>query len=93
MFMVQRVRVTLEDDIDGSPAVETVSFALDGAAYEIDLSRPHAQTLRDALSIWRSHGRHTGAAARHEAAKSKAVTACSAAPAAVVADRAPFNIR
>lgn len=71
--MVQRVRVTLEDDLDGSPAVETVSFALDGAAYEIDLSRPHAQTLRDALSIWRSHARHTGA---------------SAAPAAGVADRA-----
>ncbi|WP_305775689.1 histone-like nucleoid-structuring protein Lsr2 [Pseudarthrobacter sp. NamE5] len=32
--------VVLEDDLDGSEAVETVQFAVDGADYEIDLSGP-----------------------------------------------------
>ena len=36
--MAQRVQIILEDDYDGGTAVETVSFALDGAEYEIDLS-------------------------------------------------------
>ncbi|MGN6634398.1 MAG: Lsr2 dimerization domain-containing protein, partial [Oryzihumus sp.] len=31
--MAQRVVVTLEDDIDGGEAAETVSFALDGVSY------------------------------------------------------------
>jgi hypothetical protein len=37
------------DDIDGGPAAETVSFALDGVEYEIDLSTEHATQLRTAL--------------------------------------------
>ena len=35
--MAQRVQIILEDDYDGGTADETVSFALDGAEYEIDL--------------------------------------------------------
>lgn len=33
------VRVIITDDLDGSPDAETVSFALDGTTYEIDLGK------------------------------------------------------
>ena len=36
--MAQKVQVLLVDDLDGGEASETVSFALDGNSYEIDLS-------------------------------------------------------
>ncbi len=55
--MAQRTRVVLVDDLDGGPAAETVRFALDGAAYEIDLSEQHAAQLRDDLARWVGHAR------------------------------------
>ena len=58
--MAQRVNVVLVDDIDGSDAVETVGFALDGVDYEIDLSEGHAAELRNALSLYIGHARRTG---------------------------------
>jgi hypothetical protein len=58
--MAQRVNVVLVDDLDGSDAVETVSFALDGVDYEIDLSEKHAGELRNALALYIGHGRRTG---------------------------------
>ncbi|MDR1634992.1 MAG: Lsr2 family protein [Bifidobacteriaceae bacterium] len=50
--MAQRVQVLLVDDIDGSEATETVTFGLDGVTYEIDLSGPHADELRQGLAKW-----------------------------------------
>ena len=38
------------DDLDGSAAAETVSFALDGTSYEIDLSKKNASAFRKALT-------------------------------------------
>jgi hypothetical protein len=58
--MAQRVNVVLVDDIDGSDATETVSFALDGVDYEIDLSDEHAGDLRNAVSLYIGHARRTG---------------------------------
>ena len=58
--MAQRVHVTLEDDIDGSDAVETVQFGLDGVSYEIDLSEANAAKLRDALALWVGNARRVG---------------------------------
>ena len=58
--MAQRVNVVLVDDIDGSDAVETVTFALDGVEYEIDLSEGNADKLRESLSLFVAHGRRTG---------------------------------
>lgn len=55
--MAQRVQIMLEDDIDGSEAADTVSFALDGKGYEIDLSVTNAARLRDAFAIWTGHAR------------------------------------
>ncbi len=48
--MTQRTVVTLEDDLTGEEAAETVSFALDGRAYEIDLTEANASALREALA-------------------------------------------
>jgi hypothetical protein len=58
--MAQRVSVELVDDIDGSDASETVSFALDGAQYEIDLSAGNADRLRESLSLFIGHARRSG---------------------------------
>lgn len=55
--MAQKVHIVLEDDLDGSEATETVSFALDGASYEIDLNADNAAKLRDALAGYIGHGR------------------------------------
>lgn len=55
--MAQRMHIVLEDDIDGSEAVETVSFALDGTSYEIDLNEQNASALREALATYVGHGR------------------------------------
>ena len=62
--MAQRVEVILEDDIDGSPADETVRFALNGTQYEIDLSSDHAQTLRGTLGRYVEHARKASGPSR-----------------------------
>ena len=48
--MAQKVEVSLVDDLDGGQAEETVTFALDGAAYEIDLSTKNAEKLRKVVA-------------------------------------------
>ncbi len=55
--MAQRVHIVLEDDIDGGTAQETVTFALDGTTYEIDLSADNAARLREALAPYISAAR------------------------------------
>jgi hypothetical protein len=58
--MARKVQVVLEDDIDGGPAAETVSFAIDGRSYEIDLNDENARALRDTLAPWVAAGRRSG---------------------------------
>jgi hypothetical protein len=60
--MAQRVEVVLIDDVDGGKAAETVTFALDGVSYEIDLSDKNARKLRDDLATWTGHARRAGSA-------------------------------
>lgn len=48
--MAERIQVELVDDIDGSKAQHTVTFALDGVTYEIDLNDRHAQQLRSVFA-------------------------------------------
>ncbi|MFC7342965.1 histone-like nucleoid-structuring protein Lsr2 [Saccharopolyspora griseoalba] len=48
--MAERIKVDLVDDIDGSPAKHTVTFALDGVTYEIDLNEGHERQLRTVLN-------------------------------------------
>lgn len=58
--MVQKTQVVLIDDIDGSDADETVTFAIDGVGYEIDLTAAHASELREAFASWVGHARKAG---------------------------------
>ena len=58
--MATKVLTTLQDDIDGSDATETVRFALDGVEWEIDLSERNANRLRNSLSDFMAHGRKVG---------------------------------
>ena len=55
--MAQKIQVLLVDDLDGGNADETVSFALDGSSYEIDLSSDNAARLRDTLAAYVDHAR------------------------------------
>jgi hypothetical protein len=57
--MAQKVHVHLEDDLDGGPADDTVTFALDGKDYEIDLSTTNAEKLREVLRPFAEAGRKT----------------------------------
>jgi hypothetical protein len=47
--MAQRLSATHTDDLDGGKAAETVSFAMDGVQYEIDLSARNAKSLAENL--------------------------------------------
>jgi hypothetical protein len=58
--MASRTQVILEDDLDGGPADETVTFALQGAQYEIDLNSKNAQKLLKALEPYTAAARKTG---------------------------------
>lgn len=58
--MAQKVTVQLVDDVDQSPADETVTFGLDGVTYEIDLTSRNAAQLRDSLATWVGHARRVG---------------------------------
>lgn len=58
--MAQKVSVVLLDDLDGGEADETVQFGIDGVSYEIDLSTPNADGLREVLEKYTAVGRRTG---------------------------------
>lgn len=59
--MAQRTQVLLTDDLDGTdiPAGkgETLTFALDGKTYEIDLTTKNSSTLRKTLAPYVAAGR------------------------------------
>jgi hypothetical protein len=67
--MARKIEVLLVDDLDGGTADETVTFSLDGAHYEIDLSSDNAKKLRSALQPFVEKGaRQSGTAKRGRAA-------------------------
>ncbi|MEV4439823.1 Lsr2 family protein [Streptomyces sp. NPDC049577] len=74
--MAQKVQVLLVDDLDGGEADETVTFALDGKTYEIDLNTDNADKLRAALEPYTKSGRRTGG--RAAAGRGKVRAAASA---------------
>jgi hypothetical protein len=57
MARIEELNVMLIDDLDGGRATETVAFALEGANYEIDLSKRNADKLRRALKPYLESGR------------------------------------
>jgi hypothetical protein len=58
--MARRTSITLEDDLDGSPAQETLRFGISGAEYEIDLSSKNAARLRSQMAPFIEHARKAG---------------------------------
>jgi hypothetical protein len=64
--VAQRVQVLLTCDIHGddTPGTETVTFAVDGSAYEIDLCDAHAAELRDAFATYTGTARRAGRGVR-----------------------------
>jgi hypothetical protein len=60
--VAQKVTVEFVDDLDGiaSNTISTVSFALDGVRYEIDLNEDNASTLRDRFANVIANGRRVG---------------------------------
>ena len=68
----------LIDDLDGSEAAETVTFGVDGATYEIDLSRKNAAALRKSLERYVRAARRKGgprSAKRRRPSKTRAKAA------------------
>jgi hypothetical protein len=67
--MASKVVVTLEDDLDGGPAEETVRFAVGGTEYEIDLNKKNAQAFRRQLAPFIEHARKAGRGQRRRPAR------------------------
>ncbi|MET9030951.1 Lsr2 family protein [Nocardia sp. NPDC004168] len=74
--MARKVVVEMVDDYDGrSLAEETVNFALDGIAYQIDLSVPNADSLRGVFAQWTPHARKVSRIRRAHDSQRKSATA------------------
>ncbi|MGU3436208.1 histone-like nucleoid-structuring protein Lsr2 [Actinomycetes bacterium M1A6_2h] len=74
--MAKQVYVELVDDIDGSPIKmgrgETISFAVDGNEFEIDLGAKNAKEFRKQLEYWTEHATRVGGKTRKASAPSGA---------------------
>ncbi|GAA4966232.1 hypothetical protein HD597_000120 [Nonomuraea thailandensis] len=75
--MARQIQELLIDDLDGGEAAETINFAIDGSAFEIDLSSSNAKKLREALTPFVQHARRESLARkapRGRAGNSKAMS-------------------
>lgn len=57
---MKKTKVFLVDNIDGSEAERTISFAFNGISYQIDLNAEHANKIEDDFAQWIRHARRTG---------------------------------
>ncbi len=67
--MARKTTVTVEDDLEGGPAAETVRFTLGGTEYEIDLNAANAAAFRQQLAPFAGHARKAGTGAQRRAAR------------------------
>jgi Lsr2 len=58
--VAKQIITNIIDDLDGSEANETVSFALDGMGFSVDLNLKNAKALRDFLEKYMEAGTRTG---------------------------------
>ncbi|MFC9839680.1 Lsr2 family protein [Rhodococcus sp. NPDC127530] len=61
--MARKVVVELTDDIDGTmfgEDGETISYAVDGVEYQIDLKDEHAKELRETFEYYIAHSTRLG---------------------------------
>lgn len=69
MGVATRTTVTLEDDLDGGPAEETLWFSLSGVDYEIDLSAKNAASFRSQLAPFAEYARAAGGGRRRRSSR------------------------
>lgn len=86
--VAQKVQVLLVDDLDGGEADETVTFALDGKTYEIDLTTSNADKLRGLLEPYTKGGGARVAARRPAAARAALLRVATRTPRRSVSGRA-----
>ena len=81
MARQQKVAVVFSDDLTGDTLpegdVQTVTFAVDGTTYDIDLSTKNATSLRNDFAAWTEHARTVSQAAGRS---SRRVTATAPRP-------------
>ncbi|WP_022869127.1 histone-like nucleoid-structuring protein Lsr2 [Schaalia vaccimaxillae] len=70
---MKKTIVQLVDDIDGTAADRTVSFAFNGVSYEIDLNEAHANDLAEDLERWIKAARRTGGRVAPRSGRASAV--------------------
>lgn len=58
--MASKTTITLEDDLEGGPAQETVRFRLGAAEYEIDLNTHNADWFRSLMTPFTDHAHKLG---------------------------------
>jgi Lsr2 len=77
--MAQKTIVTLVDDLTGEVAdtISTVEFALDGRAYELDLTDENSAKLHDALSQYVNAARKIGGRRRSGPRPGRAIKSTS----------------
>jgi hypothetical protein len=91
--MAQKVLVQLVDDLDGTASedITTVTFGLDGASYEIDLTANNAAKLRDQLGDFVDHARRTGGRVKRGSSPKAAVPAANREQTRAIRDWARQN--
>lgn len=76
--MARQISVQLISDLSGDlipeDAGETVNFAIDGTAFEMDLTHEEAQTMRELFAEYSSKARRIGKATTGGRSKSPAST-------------------
>ena len=68
--MAQKVQILLVDDLTGEEAHETITFGLDGALYEIDLSEKNAARMRSMCAKYATKARKVKGRAKRPAVRS-----------------------
>lgn len=69
--MATQTITTYIDDLTGEPADKSVTFALEGNTWEIDLSSEHIDALHEALSTFIEHGRPVRNSVKAKLARAK----------------------
>lgn len=78
--MSTKTTIQLIDDVDGTEAVESITFGIDGVVYEIDLNEENSGKLRDGVfGSYIDAGRRTGGRLHSGATKSVAKPAVARA--------------
>jgi nucleoid-associated protein Lsr2 len=78
--MTREVIEKLTDDLDGGAATESLSFALDGTTYDIDLSKKNAAAFRKSLDRYVKAARRQGGSRSAPSRRASRTTSNGAKP-------------